>query len=157
MTIKYLKDVSTKLTVASAVREVDLNNINYTRHNTYQNIYIYIYIYINYWEVKNIAKDFITNGFGASRSGGSYNTIHWDLASQYLNKEMKGTVSPFRSGYIRHPYSNQIDKNLHIHSKMRTFHNWSRNRWRNCWWSFSCRGSWKQILWGFSLIEVSGG
>ena len=47
MTIKYLKDVSTKLTVASAVREVDLNNINYARHNTYQNIYIYIYIYIS--------------------------------------------------------------------------------------------------------------
>ena len=38
VTIKYLKDVSTMLAVLSAVRESDLNHINYARHNTYQHV-----------------------------------------------------------------------------------------------------------------------
>ena len=41
MTIKYLKDVSTTLAVVSAVREVDLDHINYARHNTtYRHVYL---------------------------------------------------------------------------------------------------------------------
>ena len=59
---------------------------------------------------KNIAKDLITNGYGASSSGGSFNTVLSDLVTQHLNKETKGDVGPFRSGYIRHPYSKKIDK-----------------------------------------------
>ena len=43
----------------------------------------------------------ITNGYGASSYGGSFYTFHWDLATQYLNKETNGTVGPFRSGYVR--------------------------------------------------------
>ena len=35
MTIKYLKNVSTMLAVVSAVTEVDLDYINYSRHNMY--------------------------------------------------------------------------------------------------------------------------
>ena len=40
MTIKYLKDVSTILAVVSGVREVDLHQMNYVRHNTYQQLYL---------------------------------------------------------------------------------------------------------------------
>ena len=40
MTIKYLKDVSAMLAVVSAVRVVDLNHINYARHNKYQHVYL---------------------------------------------------------------------------------------------------------------------
>ena len=43
------------------------------------------------------------------------------MATQYLNIEKKGTVGPFCSGYIRHPYSKKIDKNLYIHNKMEHF------------------------------------
>ena len=40
MTINYLKDVPAMLAVVSAVREVDLDNINYARHNAYQHLYL---------------------------------------------------------------------------------------------------------------------
>ena len=40
MTINYMKDVSRMLTVVSAVREVDLDHINYARHNRYQYVYL---------------------------------------------------------------------------------------------------------------------
>ena len=69
-------------------------------------------------------KDLITNWYVAS-SGSSFNTIHRVLATHHLetkSKETKGSVSSFQSGFIRHLYSKKIDKNLHIHSKMRTFH-----------------------------------
>ena len=35
--------------------------------------------------------DFITNGYGVPSTGGSFSTIHWDSATQYLNKETKRT------------------------------------------------------------------
>ena len=72
-------------------------------------------------------KDLITNGYGSSSSGASLDAIHWDLATLYLNKETKGTVDPFGLGCIRDPYNKKIDKNLHIHSKTGTIHNWSKN------------------------------
>ena len=65
----------------------------------------------------------IAYGYDTSSSGGSLNTIHWDLATQYLNKEVKGSAGQFRSAYIRHPYNKKVDKNWHIHSKMQTFPN----------------------------------
>ena len=40
MTLKYLKDVSTIPAVVSAVREVDLDHINYARCNTYHHVYL---------------------------------------------------------------------------------------------------------------------
>ena len=78
----------------SAVREADLkryfsaeqdilkliftfDHINYSRHNTYQ------YVYLNDLsrKEKGVAKDLITNGYGASSFGGSFSTIHGDLAT----------------------------------------------------------------------------
>ena len=116
MTIKYLKDVSAMLAVVSAVRVVDLNHINYARHNKYQHVYLNNLLR----REKSIAKDLITNGYNGSSSGGSFSTIHWDLAAQYLNKETKGTVGSFGSGYIRNPY-------IHTVKKSTKNYNWSRN------------------------------
>ena len=60
------------VTVVSALREVDLDHINYARHNKYQHIYLNNLLR----REKSIAKDLITNGYGASSSGGSFSTIH---------------------------------------------------------------------------------
>ena len=65
MAIRYLNHVSTMLAVASAMRKVDLDHINYARHNTYQHAYLNNLLR----EEKNIAKYLITNGYGASSSG----------------------------------------------------------------------------------------
>ena len=63
---------------------------------------------------KRIAKDLITNGYGASSSGGSFSTLDVDLANQHFHKETKETVGPFRLAYMRHSYSKKNDKNFHI-------------------------------------------
>ena len=65
MAIKYLNHVSTILAVASAVKKVDLDHINYARHNTYQHAYLNNLLR----REKNIAKYLITTGYGASSSG----------------------------------------------------------------------------------------
>ena len=151
MTTKYLKNVSTMLAVVSAVTEVDLDHINYSRHNMYSHVYL-----------NNLLRREKSIWYSASGSGVSFITVHIhhcshsDLAAHYLNKETKRTVGLFRSSFIRHPYSKRIDKNWHIHSKIRTFYKRSRNRCGSCWWSYSCRGSWKQTFRGFSP-RVSGG
>ena len=60
------------LAVIFAVREVDLDHINYARHKTYQHVYL-----INLLKrEKSIAKDSITNEYGPPSSEGSFNTIH---------------------------------------------------------------------------------
>ena len=132
MTIKYSKDVLTMLAVVSAVRENDLDHTSYARHSKYQHVNLNNLLRGE----KSILKNLITNGCGAWSSGGSFSTIHWDLAVQYLSKWTEGTVDSFRTDYIRHPYRKKIDKNLYIHSKMRTFCNGLRNWWRSCWWVF---------------------
>ena len=71
MTIKYLKDVSAMLAVVSAVTVVDLDHINYVRHNKYQHVYLNNLLR----REKSIAKDLITNGYDGSSSGGSFSTI----------------------------------------------------------------------------------
>ena len=101
--IKYWKDELTMLAVVSAVREVDFHQINYATNNTYQHVYLNNILK----REKSIVKDLITNGYGASSSGDLFSTIYWDLPTQYLDKETKGTVCPFHSGYIKHPYNNK--------------------------------------------------
>ena len=54
-------------------------------HSTCQHVYL---IMLSRRE-KSIVKDLITNGYGASRSAGSFNTIHGDLATQYFHKNLK--------------------------------------------------------------------
>ena len=106
MTTKYLKNVSTMLAVVSAVTEVDLDHINYSRHNMYSHVYL-----------NNLLRREKSIWYSASGSGVSFITVHIhhcshsDLAAHYLNKETKRTVGLFRSSFIRHPYSKRIDKN----------------------------------------------
>ena len=121
MTTKYLKNVSTMLAVVSAVTEVDLDHINYSRHNMYSHVYL-----------NNLLRREKSIWYSASSSEVSFITVHRDLVAHYLNKERKRTVGLFRSSFIRHPYNKRIDKNLHIHSKIRTFYKRSRNRCGSC-------------------------
>ena len=58
MTIKYLKHVSTMLAIVSAIRDVDLDLINYATQNKYQHVYLK-----NWWRRgKSFAKDLILMG-----------------------------------------------------------------------------------------------
>ena len=106
----------------SAEREIlkfmfAFDHINYARYNTYQHVYLNNLLR----KGKSVAKDVISNGYGASSSGDSFRTIHGDLVTEHFNKETKGTAGPFCSGY-----STAIDavnkwiKTSHIHSKIRT-------------------------------------
>ena len=79
MTIKYLKDVSTMLAVVSAVREVDLDYMKYTRRNKCQHVCANNLLRCQnnlLRREKSITKDLITNGYRASSSGGSFSTTH---------------------------------------------------------------------------------
>ena len=68
---------------------------------------------------KSIAKDLISNGYGAPSSGDSFSTIHGDLVTEHFNRKMKRTAGPFRSGYNIDIYAvNKWIKTSHIHSKM---------------------------------------
>ena len=85
MTVKYLKDMSTMLVIASAVREGGLkrhfsaekqilklmfafDHINYAGYITYQHVYLNNLLRKD----NSIVKDLITNGHGASCSGNSF-------------------------------------------------------------------------------------
>ena len=60
------------LAVVSAVREVDLDYMKYTRHNKCQHVCANNLLR----REKSITKDLITNGYRASSSGGSFSTTH---------------------------------------------------------------------------------
>ena len=65
MTTKYLKNVSTMLAVVSAVTEVDLDHINYSRHNMYSHVYL-----------NNLLRREKSIWYSASGSGVSFITVH---------------------------------------------------------------------------------
>ena len=82
LNMTYLKNVPTMLAIVSAVRESDLkrnfsakqkflklmfafDHINYARYNTYHHVYLKNLLRKD----KSIAKDLITNWYGASSSG----------------------------------------------------------------------------------------
>ena len=67
---------------------------------------------------KSIAKDLITNVYGASSSGDSFSVIHGDLVIEHFNKETKGTAGRFCSDYSTDIHAiNKWIKTSHIHSK----------------------------------------
>ena len=59
------------LAIVSAIRDVDLDHINFDRHNTHQQVCIQNLLRRG----KGIAKDLRTNGYGASSLRGSFSTI----------------------------------------------------------------------------------
>ena len=93
------------------------DHINYATYNTYQHVYLNNLLRKD----KSIAKDLISDGYGASKSGDSFSTIHGDLVTGHFNKETNGTAGLFRSAYSTDIYPvNKWIKTSHIHSKMRT-------------------------------------
>ena len=131
--VSYLKDVSLFLSLIQSVRQSDIdlhleaerkaiplmkayNHWNYFRYISYQ------HVHFNSLKNKNdpIYEHLKERGFGASYSGDTFSSVHGDLVTEYLNREMKGTSGPFRSGH-----STSLEKRLkwintaHIHAKLR--------------------------------------
>ena len=112
MIVNYLKNVSFFLLLVSAVRECNIeqhlltvrNKIylafaydhqNYVRYNTYQNFYLYTLKQIDH----PAFHDLKTRGIGRSITGENFSEIYSSLFTELFNKETKGTVDPFRSGF----------------------------------------------------------
>ena len=91
-----------------------LGHISYAGYITYQ------YVCLNNLLRKDnsIVKDMITNGHGASCSGGSFSTIHGDLVSAHFQKKRTELDLSPKVTFI---YAiNKWIKTSHIHSKVRT-------------------------------------
>ena len=109
MVVASLRDVSSILALVSSVRggnielhleaEGDMlkhlfafNHLNYARYLSYQ------HILLNNLKVNNTSsfQDLAVRGMGANYSGNKFASVHGDLVTEYLNREIKGTARPFR-------------------------------------------------------------
>ena len=133
MTITYLKDVSSMLTMISAAREGNIqqhleaeremsslvfafNHQNYARYCSYNHINLR-----SMEEDKNPAfRDLQERGLGGSISGEPFSSIHGDLITELFNKETKGAGGPFRGGYSTSIEAvNTWVNTIHIHSRLK--------------------------------------
>ena len=133
VTVSYLKDVSVMLSMLSAVREGVLrrhlqaerhvlnlvfafDHQNYAKYCTYQHVYLESLRSVGH----PAFDDLVSLGFGASRSGDSFSSVHGDLITEYFNKETKGTAGPFRAGFSTDINAvNNWVRTIHIHCKLR--------------------------------------
>ena len=84
----------------SAERQVipfnfSLNHQNYSRYLTYQHCFLSNLKYKNH----GACKDLVQRGFGASYSGSSLSSVHGDLVTEYMNREVKSGQGPLKSGF----------------------------------------------------------
>ena len=141
MVVSCLKDVSTMLTIVSAVRTRNItqhfqaerqmlrliftfDHINYVRYNSFQHVFLSNHSKGN----PQAFDDLLKYRFGATSLGETFSTIHEDLVAENFNKESKGKTGPYRSGYISH--QNKVNKwivTFHINSKLRMI---QREKWR---------------------------
>ena len=132
-TVSYLKDVSTLLSLVSAVREGHLerhlqaekemlcytfafDHQNYARYCSFQHVYIQ-----DLRKTKPAAfNDLIDRGFGGCISGESFSTSHGDLIIEIFNGQTKGTAGPFRAGFSTDTEAvNKWVRTIHLHSELR--------------------------------------
>ena len=129
VTVSYLKDVSLMLSFTSAVHEGNfgrhlqaerqmLNLVfvfghpNYARYCSYQHVYLESLRSNDHPSFK----DLLLLGFGASRSGDTFSSVHGDLITEFFNKETKSTAGPFRAGFSTDINAvNNWVKTIHIH------------------------------------------
>ena len=133
MTVEFLKDVSLVLSLVSAARDnnFDLHlqaekqmipltgaydHYHYTRYLTYQHVLYSNLKHESSPEYRNLA----TKCFAASYSGDAFTSVHGDLVTEYLNREMKGTAGPFRSGFSTNDQKKQkLVNTMQNHAKIR--------------------------------------
>ena len=104
MTICFIKDVSSLLALASAVREENFerhvlaeremvkyyfafDHINYARYMSYQQVYLQELQRIN----SNAIMDLTQRVFGGSLSGVSFSCLHGYLITEIFSEQTKGT------------------------------------------------------------------
>ena len=104
MTICFIKDVSSLLALASAVREENFerhvlaeremvkyyfafDHINYARYMSYQQVYLQELQRIN----SNTIMDLTQRVFGGSLSGVSFSCLHGYLITEIFSEQTKGT------------------------------------------------------------------
>ena len=131
MTIEYLKDVSSLLTLVSAVREQDIerrlqaerdtvkhcfafDHVNYARYMSFQHVYLR-----DLERKSHPVKKMKLRGFGGSLSGTPFSNIHGDMITEVFNGGTKRISGPYRAGYSTE--SNALNtwiKTSHIHAKL---------------------------------------
>ena len=113
-TVEYREDVSSMLTMVSAVREGHLrrhieaerdmfsltfafSHQNYSRYCSFQHV-------LEKLQTENpmAYEDLTSRGFGGSISGQTFSAIHGDLITELFNMETKSAAGPFCSGFSRH-------------------------------------------------------
>ena len=133
MTVAYLKDISSLLPSATAVRGGDFqlhmeaerdmlkycfafDHINYAPYMSFQ------HVFLSGLEAKgDPAIDNLTKrGIGGSLSGDKFSSVHVDLITEMLNGETKRQAGPHRSGHSTNVDAvNTWIKTTHIHAKLR--------------------------------------
>ena len=133
MTVAYLRDVSSMLSLVVSVREGDielhlqaernmLKQVFAFDHQNYARYLSYQHVLLNDLKIKNNAayKDLKLKGMGANYSGSKFAAVHGDLVTEYFNRETKGTAGPFRQGYSTNiETTNKWVNIVHIHAKLR--------------------------------------
>ena len=134
MTIEYLKDVSSLLSMVWAVRsgnfdghlqsERDIikqcfafDHVRYSRYLSYQ------HVLLKNMENENhpAIQDLISRGYGRSMSGDLFSAIHGDLVTEIFNGATKRQGGPHRGGFTNDVHVlNTWIKTTHIHAKIRT-------------------------------------
>ena len=135
MVLNYLRDVSTMLAIAFALRTGNstqhlqaerqilklifaFDQIKHARYNSFQHVLL-----------SNLSKDnpkafddLLKDRFGATSLGETFSAVYRDLNTEYFNKESKGMAGSYRSGYITH--HNTVNKWIatsRIHSRVWLF------------------------------------
>ena len=134
MTIEYLKDVSSLLTLISEVREQDIerhlqaerdmvkhcfafDHVNYARYMSFK------HVYLRDLERKShpAFKEMKLRGFGGSLSGTPFANRHGDLIIEVFNGKTKRSAGPYRAGYSTESNAvNTLIKTSHIHAKLQS-------------------------------------
>ena len=130
MIVAYLKDISSLLASAAAVRggefhmegERDMlkycfafNHINYAQYMSFQ------HVYLQDLEAKGdpAIENLIKQGIRQSLSGNKFSSIHGDLITKVFNSKTKRQTGPHRSGFsINVDVVNTWTKTTHIHTKL---------------------------------------
>ena len=131
MTVAYLKDISSLLASAAAVRADDFHmegkrdmlkycfafdHINYARYMSFQHLYLSDLAAKGDPAIGKLIK----RGIGGSLSGDKFSSIHGDLITQVFNSETKLQARPKRSGLNTNvDVVNTWIKTTHNHAKLR--------------------------------------
>ena len=135
MVLNYLRDVSTMLAIAFALRTRNstqnsqaerqiikfifaFDQIRHARYNSFEHVLL-----------SNLSKDnpkafddLLKDRFGATSLGETFSAVYRDLVTEYFNKESKGMAGSYRSGYTTH--HNTVNKWIatsRIHSRLRVY------------------------------------